>query len=257
MKIISMINQKGGVGKTTTAINVSYFLAKKKKKVLLIDFDPQGNATQSLEPFPIETDKTSYDFFVKNICLENCIYRHYGFDILPTSSKLGGFENILHQTAGAEFILKEKIEKEINKFHHYDYIIIDCPPSLGKLTLNALIASTDAYIVLQSEYLALEGTKQMLDIIQIIQQRFKADIKISGVIMTMYNEKLILSRDIVKKIKNSPIGHYLFKSIIRRNTDLAKAPGIGKPIGEFLPNSNGAKDYSMLVEEIIKKQNDK
>lgn len=248
-KILSFVNQKGGVGKTTTAVNTSYYLAKKGKSVLLIDLDPQGNASSSLG-IKINDLKTSHELLLGSLSYENYFSEAFGIKIIPSTQKLANIEGYLSTSINKEFYL----EKQLNKIkHQFDFIIIDCPPSLGNLTVNALVASDELIIVVQSEYLALEGVPKITNTVDNIVSKLDRSPKISGVLITMHDSRLSLGKDITNKIKTSIFGKLLFKTFIRRNTDLAKAPGNNLPIAKYAPTSNGAIDYQNFTNELIER----
>ena len=248
-KIISIANQKGGVGKTTTSINIAAILAKKGKKVLLIDTDPQGNATSGLgvnkeQEFSvydvlvgdIEFEKTLQDTTVKNL------------KVCPSNINLAGAEVELVSMISRDHRLKEGLEQVKDKF---DYIIIDCPPSLGLITLNAFTASDSVLIPVQCEYYALEGLGQLLNTINLVRKHLNKSLQIEGAVLTMYDVRTNLSNQVVKEVKKY-FENKVYKTVIPRNVKLSEAPSYGMPITVYDPKSKGAKCYEKLVREIIK-----
>jgi chromosome partitioning protein len=248
MRIIAFLNQKGGVGKTTTTINVGAGLTQLKKKVLLIDFDPQASLTHSLGIEPQELSLTMYDL-LKNKCLfEEVALKKNDMTVVPSSIGLSGFEKECTQQTDQEYILKKTI-KLLPKF---DYILIDCPPSLGFLTINALAAAQEVIIPVQTEFLALQGLSQLLDTICVIQQKINPKLKLSGIIGTRFNRRK-MHNDVVEFLQI----HFrdkTFNTVIRENIALAEAPSFGKTIYDHHPLSNGAKDYKLLCKEIMRQE---
>lgn len=248
-KIISIANQKGGVGKTTTSINIAAILAKKGKKVLLIDTDPQGNATSGVgvnkeQQFSvydvlvgeIEFEKTLQDTNVKNL------------KVCPSNINLAGAEVELVSMMSREHRLKEGLENIKDKF---DYIIIDCPPSLGLITLNAFTASDSVLIPVQCEYYALEGLGQLLNTINLVRKHLNKNLQVEGAVLTMYDVRTNLSNQVVKEVKKY-FENKVYKTVIPRNVKLSEAPSYGMPITVYDPKSKGAKCYDKLVREILK-----
>lgn len=248
MQIIALINQKGGVGKTTCAINIGAGLNKLKKRVLLIDLDPQAHLTYSLGIPAHELKNTVYELLKGTASLKETITERNGLSLVPSSLNLSGAEIEFSGLAGREFLLKETVEG-LNKF---DYVFIDCPPSLGLLTLNALTTAQNIYIPLQTEFLALQGMTKLLETIKIVKKRLNKDLEITGIIATRFDNRKNLNREVVEKIKEY-FGNKLFNTLIRDNISLAEAPGFGKTIFEYKSNSYGAKDYLDLCKEIIKR----
>jgi len=244
-KVISLSNHKGGVGKTTSTINIGAGLNKLKKKVLLIDLDPQANLSQSLGI--IEPSKTIYGALKGEYKLEP-IEILKGLDLIPSTLDLSGAEVELSGEAGREYILKELIDPLRGS---YDYILIDSPPSLGLLTINAFTASDEVYIPLQAQYLALQGLTKLIEVIDKIKRRLNKELKLGGVFITQYDRRKVLNRDVVETIKS----HYkkkLFKTAIRDNIALAEAPTQGLDIFRYNPKSYGAEDYLSLCKEMLK-----
>lgn len=248
-KIISIANQKGGVGKTTTTINLSSLLAAAEKKTLLVDIDPQSNSSSGLS---INNHNPSvYEVLIGNIDAKEAIINSYMpfLDILPANINLVGAEIEMVDMEHREGLLKTAL-KEIR--NEYDYIIIDCPPSLGLLTLNSLCASDSVLIPVQCEYFALEGLGQLLNTINIVKQHFNKDLTIEGVLLTMFDTRLRLSHQVAEEVKKY-FGDKVFKTIIHRNVRISEAPSYGKPVILYDAISSGAKHYMALTSEILEK----
>lgn len=248
-KIISIINQKGGVGKTTTAINLAASLGILEKKTLLIDFDPQANATTGLNDFDINNDFSIYDAIIENKKMADIISNtslEY-MDFIKSDTNLVGCEVELVSLPGREKRLLNLINK-VKK--NYDYILIDCPPSLGLLTLNALTASTDILIPIQSEFFALEGLKSLQETIKIVKENINSNLNILGLLITMHTKRLRLSKKVESLLKTN-FKNKLFETKISRNVRLAEAPDDGKPAIMYDVNCSGAQDYMNLAMEII------
>lgn len=246
-KIIAISNHKGGVGKTTSCINIGAGLAQKNKKVLLIDMDPQTNLTQSLGM--INPKNNIYVSMKENTRLIPQKIRN-NFFVVPAVNELGGAEIELSAEAGREFILKELLEPVSDQ---YDYIFIDCPPSLGLLTINAFTASDEIYIPMQAQYLALQGIGNLLGLVEKIQKRLNPKLMITGIFITQFDRRRVLSRYVMDTLE-SHFGERVFKTRIRNNVSLAEAPNSGQDIFSYQKNSNGAFDYGMLVKEILSRQ---
>ena len=247
--IISIVNQKGGVGKTTTAVNLCAFLGKKRKKVLMIDLDPQGNATSGLGIDKGNIDYTTYDVLVNELAMSEAIIDSSakGVKICPTNINLAGAEVELVAAMSREQVLKNAI-KDIEG--DFDYIIIDCPPSLGLLTINALTASNSIIVPIQGEYYALEGLAQLIDTINIVKKKLNPEIGILGVILTMFDKRTQLTRQVKEEV-DKYFGEKVFKTQIPRNVRLAEAPSHGLAICDYDTNSKGAKAYEALTKELI------
>ena len=248
MQTIAFINQKGGVGKTTSAINIGAALQRSNKKVLLIDLDPQANLTYSLGIKAHELEFTIYDLLKGEIDLQALLIDKDGMKVLPSSLDLSGAEIELSGTPGREFLLKEAL----NGSKGFDYILIDCPPSLGLLTINALTSSREIFIPLQTEYLALQGMKRLLETIELVKKRLNKSLELSGIICTLYDSRKNLNREVEAKVREH-FGEKVFKTVIRDNISLAEAPSFGKTIFEYRASSKGAEDYTSLTKEIIKR----
>lgn len=250
-KTIAVVNQKGGVGKTTTAVNVSTILAKKGKKVLLIDADPQGNATSGLG-IDKDTEKSVYDVIINDVDFDEAIIQSpvKNLFVCPSNINLAGAEVELVPMMSRESRLKQKIEKIENDFH---YIIIDCPPSLGLLTLNAFTAANSLLIPIQCEYYALEGVGQLMNTINLVKKQLNKNLYIEGVVLTMNDARTNLSNQVIQEVKTF-FKDNVYKTIIPRNVKLSEAPSFGMPITVYAPKSKGARCYEKLTNEIIKKR---
>ena len=248
-KIISIANQKGGVGKTTTSINIAAILAKKGKKVLLIDTDPQGNATSGVDVNK-EQEFSVYDVLVGDIEFEKTLQdtNVKNLKVCPSNINLAGAEVELVSMMSREHRLKEGLENIKDEF---DYIIIDCPPSLGLITLNAFTASDSVLIPVQCEYYALEGLGQLLNTINLVRKHLNKSLQIEGAVLTMYDIRTNLSNQVVKEVKKY-FENKVYKTVIPRNVKLSEAPSYGMPITIYDPKSKGAKCYEKLVREILK-----
>ncbi|MFZ5982421.1 MAG: ParA family protein [Patescibacteria group bacterium] len=250
-KIISLVNQKGGVGKTTSAINLATYLAQAGKFVLLVDLDPQGNASSGLGVDIRKTPKSLYHAMVLGEHPGQVIFRSEGLphDIIPASQDLAGAGIELVHMDNREFRLYNVL-REIRT--NYDYIIIDSPPSLGLLTINGLVASDEVIIPVQTEYFALEGLSQLLQTIELVRDNLQPELKIMGALLTMYDKRNRLSRQVIKEVQDHFPG-YVFDSIIPRSVRLAEAPGFGKSILSFDSLSKGARSYKSLAREVIER----
>ncbi len=251
-RVISISNQKGGVGKTTTAINLSSCIAEMGKKVLVIDSDPQGNTSSGLGILKNNINDTLYDLMSGEKNAEDVIMDVDGIDglsIIPTDINLSGAEIELINVDGREFILKNIIKK-IKE--NYDFIIIDCPPALNLLTINALVASNSVIVPLQCEYYALEGLTQLMYTIDIVKKKLNPELVVEGVVFTMFDSRTNLSAQVVEEVKKY-LDKDIYKSIIPRNVRLSEAPSHGLPINLYDAKSKGAEAYKLLAEEVIEK----
>ena len=250
-KIYAIVNQKGGVGKTTSAINLAGFLASARRRVLLVDLDPQANATSGLGYNKYDMEKSTYDLLLQTADFEAVRITHPEFemDILPSHPNLAGAEVELVTAIGREHRLNEIL---LTVDGRYDYILIDCPPSLSLLSINALTAARDGIIIpVQCEYLALEGLGQLMQTIDLVQKYLNPKLQIRGLIMTMYDGRTNLSREVVEEVQKHFPGK-VFRTIVPRNVRLSEAPSYGQPINVYAPTSPGAKAYQMLAAELVK-----
>ncbi len=248
-KVISVANQKGGVGKTTTTVNLGTILAKKGKKVLLIDADPQGNATSGLG-VEKDVEPSTYDILVNDAELQESLQDTIikNLKVCPANMNLAGAEVELVSMMSREQRLKEKLEPLKEKF---DYVLIDCPPSLGLITLNSFTASDSVLIPVQCEYFALEGLGQLLNTINLVKKHLNKEIRIEGALLTMYDMRTNLSNQVVKEVKKY-FEDKVYKTVIPRNVRLSEAPSYGMPITEYDPKSKGAKSYLKFAKEFLK-----
>ncbi len=251
-KIIAFSNQKGGVGKTTTCVNMSAYLAKKGYKCLIVDLDPQGNATTGLGFAKNEVKNSVYNVMIDDMPIEEAVVKTCvdGLDILPSNIDLAGAEVELVYVKDREKVLKRVLERAVKS---YDFITVDCPPSLGLLTINALAAADTVIIPIQSEYYALEGLSQLMNTIKLVVKHLNSSLKIEGVVLTMNDNRAVISRQISEEIRKF-FGKRVFDTVIPRNIRLAEAPSHGVPIMLHDTRCSGAKAYLALTEEYISRQ---
>ena len=251
-RIIAISNQKGGVGKTTTSINLSACFDEKGKKVLLVDIDPQGNATSGVGVNKNECENTVYELIIGSCKLEDCIIHDAleNLSVIPSNVNLAGAEIELIGVNDKEFILKKNIDKIRD---NYDYIIIDCPPSLNTLTVNALTTADTVLVPIQCEYYALEGLSQLLYTINLVKERLNPSLEMEGVVFTMFNARTNLSLEVVENVKDN-LKQSVYKTIIPRNVRLAEAPSHGLPINLYDSKSAGAESYRLLADEVIERE---
>ena len=251
-RIIAIANQKGGVGKTTTAINLSASLAEKGKKVLLIDTDPQGNATSGFGIDNNELDNTIYELILGECSVQDCIIKEViqGVSILPSNVNLAAAEIELIGVDKKEYILKNEIDWVRDE---YDFIIIDCPPSLSMLTVNAMTTADSVLVPIQCEYYALEGLSQLIHTVNLVKERLNPELDMEGVVFTMFDSRTNLSSQVVDNVKEH-LEQNVYKTVIPRNIRLAEAPSYGMPIQKYDPKSAGAEAYMLLADEVINRK---
>ena len=249
-KIISIINQKGGVGKTTTAVNLAAFLADKGYKTMLVDADSQGNATSGLGK-DVEFEETLYDVLLDDVSIEEAVVKTdiKKLSILPASIDLAGAEIEMVSMEKREFLMKRKLDQVRDK---YDFILIDCPPSLGLMTLNALVASQEILIPIQAEFYALEGLSQLVKTVQVVTRKLNPGLSILGILLTMFDGRTNLSLQVADEVKKY-FGNKVFRTVIPRSVKLSEAPSFGEPILTYAPKSKGAEAYKKLCREVIKR----
>lgn len=251
-RIIAIANQKGGVGKTTTSINLSSCIAAKGKKVLVVDIDPQGNTTSGYGIEKNDLDNTIYELMLGDCSIEDCIIKDVieNISILPSNVNLAAAEIELIGVDKKEYILKNEIDWVKDR---YDYIIIDCPPSLSLLTVNAMTTADSVLVPIQCEYYALEGLSQLIHTVNLVKERLNPNLEMEGVVFTMYDSRTNLSMQVVENVKAN-LQENICETVIPRNIRLAEAPSYGMPITMYDPKSSGADSYRKLADELINRK---
>lgn len=251
-KIIAVANQKGGVGKTTTTVNLAACIAELGKKVLLIDMDPQGSATSGFGVNKVEQEKTVYELLLGEYSVNECILRDVipGVSIIPSNVNLAAAEIELIGIEDKEFILKKELEYVLDD---YDYIMFDCPPSLNTLTLNAMTTSNSVIVPIQCEYLALEGLSDLITTVNLVKERLNPSLDLEGIVFTMFDGRTVLSQDVVNTVTQS-FPDKVYQAKISRNVRLSEAPSFGKPINIYDPKCSGTENYRALAKEVVSRK---
>ena len=254
-KIIAIANQKGGVGKTTTSINLSAALAQRGKRILVIDIDPQGNCTSGFGIDKNEPENTAYELLLDDCTIKECILKtaYENLDLIPSNINLAAAEIELIGLSRKEFILRDALDYVRDD---YDFIIMDCPPSLNVLTVNAMTAADSVIVPIQCEYYALEGLSQLIHTINLVRERLNRKLDIEGIVFTMYDARTNLSAQVVENVKEH-VEQHIYETIIPRNVRLAEAPSYGEPITAYDSRSSGAAAYLALADEILADSNGK
>ncbi len=256
MRSIALLNQKGGVGKTTTTANLGACLAMLGKKVLVIDMDPQANLSVHLG-VDIHSLKYSVYDIIRGACKPDGVIlstKIHGLDIIPANIDLSGAEIELVGVVGRETILKEYLGGVLDR---YDYVLIDCPPSLGLLTLNVLTLVHEIFIPLQTEFFALQGVGKLLDTHEVVRKRLNKNLEITGIIFCMYTSRTRLCKEVIEKVREHFAKDQVFDTVIRKNVKLSESPSHGKPIISYAPSSHGSEDYMSLAKEVVQQENSK
>lgn len=251
-RTIAIANQKGGVGKTTTSINLSAALAVKGKKILVIDTDPQGNTTSGFGVDKNNLENTIYELILGECSIQECIIKDVvpGVALIPSNVNLAATEIELIGVDKKEFILKNEVDWIKDQ---YDFIIIDCPPSLNMLTINSMTTADTVLVPIQCEYYALEGLSQLIHTVNLVKERLNPDLEMEGILFTMYDSRTNLSMQVVENVKSN-LNQNIYKTVIPRNIRLAEAPSYGMPINMYDPKSAGAEAYLMLADEVINRK---
>jgi chromosome partitioning protein len=251
-RVIAIANQKGGVGKTTTSINLSACLAEKGQRVLAIDMDPQGNMTSGLGVDKDELENTIYDMIIGEVNLEDVLIKEAleNLDVVPANIDLSAAEIELIGVDNKEYIVRNAVRKIKD---NYDYVIIDCPPSLSMLTINAMTTADSILVPIQCEYYALEGLSQLIHTVELVKERLNSELVIEGIVFTMYDARTNLSLQVVENVKDN-LQQNIYKTIIPRNIRLAEAPSYGLPINMYDPKSTGAASYMRLADEVMNRE---
>ncbi len=249
VKVIAIANKKGGVGKTTTAVNLAACLAQKGRKVLMLDTDPQGNATSGLGFDKRDIKKCIYDTLINDVMMKDVLLHsdYENLDVIPATIQLAGAEIELVSLMNREGRLKNALERVK---HDYDYVLIDCPPSLGLLTINALTAANSVLVPIQCEFYALEGVSQLMNTIKLVQRNLNPALKLEGVLMTMFDQRTNLSSEVVGEVRKY-FNTKMYNTIIPRNVRLSEAPSHGQPVIVYDPKSKGAQVYMELAAEVL------
>ena len=252
-RIIAIANQKGGVGKSTTSVNLSAALAEHGKKVLMIDSDPQGNATSGFGIEKNELDNTLYELILDECSIRDCIIENVipNVSVIPSNVNLAAAEIELIDVEKKEYVLKNAVDYIID---NYDYIIIDCPPSLSMLTINSMTTADSVLVPIQCEYYALEGLSQLIHTVNLVKERLNPDLDMEGALFTMYDGRTNLSKQVVDNVKDN-LKQYIFETMIPDNVRVAEAPSFGMPVIKYDPKSAGAEAYMNLAKELINKDN--
>ena len=251
-RAIAIANQKGGVGKTTTAINLSACLAEMGKKVLVIDTDPQGNTTTGLGVKKNELDATIYELILGEKDFDDCVIRDVAgkLDLLPANVNLSGAEIDFIDQPNKQFVLRDRLKDERD---NYDFIIIDCPPALSMLTINAMTMADSVLVTVQCEYYAMDGLSQLFNTVNLIRARMHSSLEVDGIVFTMYDSRTNLAYEVVENVKEH-VREHVYKTIIPRNIRLAEAPSYGQPINLYEPKSAGAEAYRLLAREVAERK---
>ncbi|MCR4321672.1 MAG: AAA family ATPase [Candidatus Brocadiaceae bacterium] len=256
MRSIALLNQKGGVGKTTTTANLGACLAMLGKKVLVIDMDPQANLSVHLGVDIHKLKYSIYNIITGDSKPEDVILntKIQGLDIIPSNIDLSGAEIELVGVVGRETVLREYLGNVLDR---YDYVLIDCPPSLGLLTLNVLTLAREIFIPLQTEFFALQGVSKLLDTHEVVRKRLNKNLEITGIIFCMYTSRTRLCKEVIEKVKEHFAKDQVFDTVIRKNVKLSESPSHGKPIISYAPSSHGSEDYMSLAKEVVQQENSK